>query len=105
MSLTRPVLTPPRPYTHTCTAWWLAAINQLFLLVPAISLVAFWRPRAGIALCLLACLGSYMYSFVTGQREEWRLNAFMRPGFPNFFNHCAYPRKRWRGHYMGLLHT
>ncbi len=60
-------------------SWWLAVIQQLFLIVPFIAAVAHWRPNAGLALCLLACVASWAYSFETAQRENWRINSIDRP--------------------------
>ncbi len=68
-------------------SWFLCVVQQLFLLVPWLALVAHHRPHAALGLCALACLASYIYSFETAQREGWRLNGLDRPGFPNFFTH------------------
>lgn len=70
-------------------SWFLCVVQQLFLVVPWLALLARRRPNAALLLCTLACLASYIYTFETAQREGWRLNGLDRPGFPNFFTHCA----------------
>lgn len=77
------------PYTMCYNpSWFLAVVQQLFLIVPWISALAYYRPKAALTLCILACVGSYIYSFEKGKRGGWRINAIDRPGFPNFFTQC-----------------
>lgn len=66
-------------------SYFLCIIQQLFILVPWLALVALRRPRAALALCLLACGGSYAYSFHLAQKQGWRINGLDRPGFPAFY--------------------
>eukprot|EP00624_Nannochloropsis_granulata_P007708 evm.model.NODE_910_length_7741_cov_21.375921.1 len=74
------------PYTMCYQAsWFLAVVQQLFLFVPWLSALAFWRPKWGMTLVMGLCLASYLHTFREAQREGWRINSIDRPGFPKFF--------------------
>lgn len=76
------------PYTMCYNpSWFLAVVQQLFLLVPWLSALAFVRPQVGLAASAALCLGSYVYTFQHAQAEGWRINSIDRPGFPAFFSH------------------
>lgn len=74
------------PYTMCYQAsWFLAVVQQLFLLVPWLSALAFLRPWLGLMVGVALCVGSYVYTFQHSQAQGWRINSIDRPGFPRFF--------------------